>query len=197
MPDKDNTITATVSQAGTGTVPTPADLAKSMANQSTSAVLNGDGKAAPWTAEDFDAEKAWKLVENLRGDVEKYKTRANETNTQVEELSAAIAELKTRAEQAETRASEAEAQLAATQKQSSKLRILRERGLPENLIGALTGDDEKTWTEMADMLLALKGSKDVGTVQPDPVQTSAVRAGSSVSPEDRALHNVLFPNHKM
>ena len=193
----DKVTTATVSQEGTGAVPTPADLAKSMANQNTTATLNSDGKGAPWTAEDFDAEKAWKLVENLRGDVEKYKTRAQETNMQVEELSAAIAELKSRAEQAEARAGEAETQLVSAQQHSTKQRLLNERGLPENLIGALTGDNEKAWTEMADMLLALKGSKDVGTVQPDPVQTSAVRAGSSVSQEDRAFHNAMFPNHKL
>ena len=196
MPDKD--MNNTVTLEGNSITVTPATLAaKTAASKETTAMLNGDGKAAPWTVDDFDAEKAWKLVENLRGDVEKYKARANETNTQVEELSAALAEMKTRAEQAEVRASEAETQLAATQQHSSKLRLLSERGLPENLIGALTGDDEKTWTEMADMLLALKGSKDVGTVQPDPVQSSAVRAGSSVSQEDRAFHNVMFPNNKL
>lgn len=132
------------------------------------------GSERPWTAETFDAERAWNLVENLRGELATVKQALADEKTRTAELATVVSErdsLKATVE--------AQAKDLVT---ASKEKILRDRGLPTNLIATLQGDDERAWTEIADMLKSLKGtgggepgSKPSGSEtppapQPDPFQ---------------------------
>lgn len=120
------------------------------------ATATPEPRQAPWGA-DFDAEKAWKLVQNLRAEVKDLKAQIVD-----------LGDAKKRVSELEDELSQTHAQLQVRDKE----KLLAERGLPLNLIGALTGDTSDDWTEMADMLHALVGSRESQTVQPDPVQSA-------------------------
>lgn len=77
----------------TGENPTPADVAAQQGSAATPASTESPGAinpksadAPPW-GEDFDAEKAWSLVQNLRADKEKLSHRPTLTDEQKQKLS--------------------------------------------------------------------------------------------------------------
>lgn len=142
----------------------------------------GEGKpAAPWDGETFDADRAAVLVANLRAENKDLREKAKKAESdRITELEKALAER--------------DAQLASARNERTKETLLVERGLPLNLIGALAGEDERAWEEMADMLKALKvEGVSVGSekVVPDPVQ-SAVGATAGGDAARLALANQLF-----
>ena len=142
----------------------------------------GKGKpAAPWDGETFDADRAAVLVANLRAENKDLREKAKKAESdRITELETALAER--------------DAQLASARNERTKETLLVERGLPLNLIGALAGEDERAWEEMADMLKALKvEGVSVGSekVVPDPVQ-SAVGATAGGDAARLALANQLF-----
>lgn len=106
----------------------------------------------PWGDDkDFDPEKAWKLIQNLRGDVDKAKKRGDELATKVKGFEDAS---KSDTEKLEERATSAESQLSATQREAARLRIALKKGLTETQAKRLVGDTEEDLEKDADDLLA-------------------------------------------
>ena len=146
---------------------------------------SGGGAAgkAPWSDEDFDSGRARRLVENLRGELAEVKAKlaaAVEKSEGLEKAQARIAELEKDA-----------AEKGAALTKSKKEGLLSARGLPANLISTLVGDTEEEWTEVADMLAALKGSEEKPVVQADPIQSASAQ-NMSQDEQDLALARQIF-----
>lgn len=146
---------------------------------------SGGGAAgkAPWSDEDFDSGRARRLVENLRGELAEVKAKlaaAVEKSGGLEKAQARIAELEKDA-----------AEKGAALTKSKKEGLLSARGLPANLISTLVGDTEEEWTEVADMLAALKGPEEKPVVQADPIQSASAQ-NMSQDEQDLALARQIF-----
>lgn len=146
---------------------------------------SGGGAAgkAPWSDEDFDSGRARRLVENLRGELAEVKAKlaaAVEKSEGLEKAQARIAELEKDA-----------AEKGAALTKSKKEGLLSARGLPANLISTLVGDTEEEWTEVADMLAALKGTEEKPVVQADPIQSASAQ-NMSQDEQDLALASQIF-----
>ena len=150
----------------------------------------GEKQGAPWTEETFDAKRAWDLVENLRGEVAALKQTLADEKQKTAELATVTAER-------DTLKATVEAQAGDLVK-VSKEKVLRDRGLPVNLISALSGDDENSWVEIADMMKSLKGTDSGGKadgsdsepskppVKPDPFQ-QATDNGAGLTEDAKRL----------
>ena len=146
---------------------------------------SGGGAAgkAPWSDEDFDSGRARRLVENLRGELAEVKAKlaaAVEKSEGLEKAQARIAELEKDA-----------AEKGAALTKSKKEGLLSARGLPANLISTLVGDTEEEWTEVADMLAALKSPEEKPVVQADPIQSASAQ-NMSQDEQDLALARQIF-----
>ena len=146
---------------------------------------SGGGAAgkAPWSDEDFDSGRARRLVENLRGELAEVKAKlaaAVEKSEGLEKALARIAELEKDA-----------AEKGAALTKSKKEGLLSARGLPANLISTLVGDTEEKWTEVADMLAALKGPEEKPVVQADPIQSASAQ-NMSQDEQELALASQIF-----
>ena len=120
----------------------------------------GQGTERPWTDETFDAERAWTLVENLRSEVATYKQSLADEKQKSASYEHVVAER-------DQLKATVDAQAADLVK-AGKEQILRDRGIPTNLISALTGDSEDQWVEMADMLKSLKGEGKSTGIEGEP-----------------------------
>lgn len=131
----------------------------------------------PWGEGEFDEARAARLIENLRAEVaglKKAAKTADKPSDPDEALRSEVAELREKLSMA------------------TKRELLTKRNLPENLIGALNGDDEDAWKQMADMLAELKSPKNSGARRAaDPVQ-SARDAGTTKEQQDLALARQIF-----
>lgn len=146
---------------------------------------SGGGVAgkAPWSDEDFDSGRARRLVENLRGELAEVKAKlaaAVEKSEGLEKAQARIAELEKDA-----------AEKGAALTKSKKEGLLSARGLPANLISTLVGDTEEEWTEVADMLAALKGPEEKPVVQADPIQSASAQ-NMSQDEQELAVARQIF-----
>lgn len=146
---------------------------------------SGGGAAgkAPWSDKDFDSGRARRLVENLRGELAEVKAKlaaAVEKSEGLEKAQARIAELEKDA-----------AEKGAALTKSKKEGLLSARGLPANLISTLVGDTEEEWTEVADMLAALKGPEEKPVVQADPIQSASAQ-NMSQDEQELALARQIF-----
>ena len=91
----------------------------------------------PWGEGEFDEVRAARLIENLRAEVaglKKAAKAAEKPSDPDEALRSEVGELREKLSMA------------------TKRELLTKRNLPENLIGALNGDDEDASKQMADML---------------------------------------------
>jgi len=112
---------------------------------------------APWTAENFDPERAWRLVENLRGELDGLKTERDALRAERQEREDAE---KSETERLSGRLTDAEQKLADAQRAVYLERALRKHSIPEDLVEFLTGDTEEEITAKAERLAALgSGSK--------------------------------------
>ncbi|WWV91839.1 head scaffolding protein [Microbacterium phage phiMiGM15] len=114
----------------------------------------------PWgEVENFDADKAWTLILNLRKDVETLKTDkatlTTERDALVDEKAAAASAGQTEAEKAEAAAAKTATDLAAARKELWIERALRKHSVPEELVEFLTGDDEDAILSRAAKLAGL------------------------------------------
>ena len=158
------------------------DVTETGATETAAAGATDTGTAAvepkrPWGEGEYDEARAARLIENLRAEVaglKKAAKTAEKPSDPDEALRNEVAELREKLSTA------------------TKRELLTKRGLPENLIGALNGDDEDAWKQMADMLAELKSPKNSGTRRAaDPVQ-SARDAGTTKEQADLALARQIF-----
>jgi hypothetical protein len=121
-------------------------------------------KKKPWGADaDFDPDKAWKLITNLRTDVEKVKQERDQLKQKVLEHENAS---KTEQEKSAERAATAEKDAADAKRDASRLRIAVKKGLTETQAKRLVGDTEEELEADADELVASFKSDDDGGEKP-------------------------------
>jgi hypothetical protein len=106
----------------------------------------------PWGDDkDFDPEKAWKLIQNVRSDVDKLKTERDTLATKIKEYEDAT---KSDTQKLEERATTAETGLSTAQRETARLRIALKKNLTETQAKRLVGDTEEELEADADELLA-------------------------------------------
>ncbi len=137
----------------------------------------------PW-GEDFDAEKAWTLIVNLRSDVQKAKDKADTETARADAAEKALAEAPDPAEKvtaAEKRAADAERALLVE-------RAIRKHSIPDDLADFLTGDTEEE-IEAKAARLASVGAKP-GDEEQKPEDKAAEEVDESGRPKP-----ALTPGH--
>lgn len=133
----------------------------------------------PWGDDsEFDAEKAWTLIQNLRGDNERLK----QANTSVtEERDGALAEVKAHAgkvDELQATVQLTDDSVKAKEQEFSELSVLRSKenllidaGLPRKYAAQVIGDDEAAWSESVNALSELRGAGSQER-RPDPAQVA-------------------------
>lgn len=106
------------------------------------------GKAPRFDGE-FDPERAARLIENLRSDLDKIKAERDELRTAHQEREDAE---KTELEKLRERAERAEAGLKDAQLSSLRSTVARKHQLPDELLDYLNGDDEESLNAKAETL---------------------------------------------
>jgi hypothetical protein len=145
---------------------------------------SGGGEKPPWgDDENFDPAKAWKLIQNVRGDVEKFKSERDTLAKKVKEHEDSS---KSASEKLEERASTAEQQLSAAQREAARLRIALKKGLTETQAKRLVGDTEEELEKDADELLeSFKDDNDGdGSDRRTPKPRMRTGAAPSSEPEE-------------
>lgn len=130
----------------------------------------------PWGSdEEFNPEKAWNLIQNLRSE---NKTLKDSQTTAQAESERALAELRQQNEELQatvqlTADSVAEKESLVAQRDATlaKHNLLSEAGLPLKYVGNVTGDSEEDWQKSVAGLAELRGAG--GQVRrPDPAQAA-------------------------
>lgn len=116
--------------------------------------------AAPW-GEDFDAERAWRLVENLRAERDGLKAERDELRATRDELQGQLDAATAKAQDAEARATTAVRDLHV-------YKAMREHDLPEGYEEFLTGDTAEEISERAARLAELKAAAPTKKAGEDP-----------------------------
>lgn len=105
----------------------------------------------PWGDDkDFNPDKAWKLIENVRGDVDKLK---KERDALAAKVKAAEDATKSEAQKLEERATNAETKAAAAERTLARLEVAFEKGLTPAQAKRLVGDTREELSADADELL--------------------------------------------
>lgn len=131
----------------------------------------------PWgSAEDFNPEKAWSLIQNLRSDLDSAKAARASASTEAEAKAAELE--KVRAEHDEFVKS-AEASIAERAAEVEKINTLRSKelmladaGLPRDYVDMVHGDSEDDIKTSVQRLSALRGTGETQDRRPDPAQVA-------------------------
>lgn len=126
--------------------------------------------APPWGSPDeFNPEKAWQLIQNLRGDVDKHKARIGEL-TPFEQKARELEDAqKTEQQRLADQLAAAQQEAATYRGQALRMKVATEKGVPAALVGRLQGSTEEELAADADALLA-------AFPQTAPVQPAGQRA---------------------
>jgi cytochrome c556 len=142
-------------------------------------------KKPPWGEDkDFDAERAWKLITDLRADNTKVRGERDALQTQVKEHEDAT---KTEKEKLAESATGAETRATTAEREAARLRIALKKGLTETQAKRLVGDDEAALEADADQLLAdftPSGSEGNGETRRRPQERLRPGATPSAEPEE-------------
>lgn len=115
----------------------------------------------PWGSdEDFNPEKAWKLIQNLRASEASLKSQNADLSAKVAEREDAD---KTETQKLADRAARAEKLAADTRRELLIERIGRKHSLPEDAVEFLTGDTEEEIEARATKLAKLHGTTNDST----------------------------------
>lgn len=138
--------------------------------------LDGADSTPPWgDEENFDADRAWSLIQGLREDKERLSASAlsDEQRQMLDEYELLREASKTDAERWQGRAEEAEAQVAPLAAENLRLKVALEKGLPVELASRLQGATLEEVQKDADALVALvPGTTSTGP-RPNPAQGSS------------------------
>lgn len=186
----------------TEATPTPADIAPK-AQEPAAATPEPASEAPPW-GDDFDAEKAWNLVQNLRADKEKLQQRptlSDEQKTKLSEYDRLVEASKTeleRAQEAAKQEAERASSLLSRAVKSEVKALAQGFADPEDAAAFLdlgkyaTGDGdvdtESIKADLADLLQRkphLGKSPDSRLPAPNPAQGSSSQGARPASPADQ------------
>lgn len=160
----------------------PADATTTEAPAATS--TEDAGQPAPW-GDDFDPERAWKLVENLRADQAKSKAKLAEYDKAAQERADAEKSELERATERATRAEQALADREAAEKRKS---VLDKHGLTADDAAFLAGVSDDDLDARAKALAARLGvgqsTKDAAEAIPGKPSPKLTAGHESVEPAD-------------
>lgn len=126
----------------------------------------------PW-GDDFDAEKAWRLVQNLRAEVADLKTAKTDVEKERDALKtakdAAADEGKTELQKLQDRLAQIEADSKKKDRDLALQKVLRKHPELEEYADLLTGDTEDELAAKAERLAKI-GKKDGDADKPDTVE---------------------------
>lgn len=107
----------------------------------------------PWgdEEENFDAARAWELIQDLRGDLKKVKGERDDLRQEKKERDDAA---KTEEQKRDEAKAEAEKNAAKATQEAARLRVALKKGLTETQAKRLVGDSEEDLEKDADELLA-------------------------------------------
>jgi hypothetical protein len=153
----------------------------------------------PWgEVENFDADKAWTLILNLRKDVETLKTDkatlTTERDALVDEKAAAATAGQSEAEKADAAARKTADDLTAARKELWVERALRKHSVPEELMEFLSGDDEDAILAKAAKLAGLPAPKAEEPAAKDDAAKPAGRPQAALTPGHGGDENVFDPD---
>ncbi|PWH05200.1 hypothetical protein DEO23_14055 [Brachybacterium endophyticum] len=124
-----------------------------------------DDQQKPWgDDENFDAEKAWTLIQNLRGDVDRLK--ADKTSLTQErddavkdrdESAKKVEELQATVQLTDDTVKSKEQEYAELSTIRTKENLLIDAGLPRKYAPQVVGDDEEAWKSSVQSLAELRG----------------------------------------
>lgn len=135
----------------------------------------------PWGSdENFDPKRAWKLIQDVRGDLDKVKSDRDAAQAKVKEHEDAT---KSDQEKLEERASGAEKGEKDAKLEAAKLRVALKKGLDETQAKRLVGETEEELEQDADELLeSFKGEGgDEEGEKPRQRPTERLRPGAAPS----------------
>lgn len=129
----------------------------------------------PWgTDEEFNPERAWALIQNLRGEIAQHKQAAATARQQAESLTSQVQSLVAERDKALADSQAATESLTVEKTARVKERLLAAAGLDaERFASMLTGSDESAWADQVQALAALRGEK---VPKPDPAQSATTPA---------------------
>ncbi len=160
-------------------------------------------EAPPWGA-DFDAERAWKLVQDLRSDKEKLAARpvlTEEQKTALAEHDRLVQASKTETQRLQEAATSAQQALATSQADAIRYKVAATHGIPAEHFDLLgTGTEEEITAKAAKIsaLLAAQAAP-VAVAAPTTRPVTQLRPGATpagVESEDDVLYGQLFGAQK-
>lgn len=134
----------------------------------------------PWGSdEEFDAEKAWRLIQNVRSDADKAKKERDEFRAKVDKHED---ENKSESQRLEDRATKAERRADEAEQESARLRVALKKGLNLSQAKRLVGASEDELEQDADELLETFRSENGEQGDPPPRRpTEKLRPGAAPS----------------
>ncbi len=159
--------------------------------------------APPWGA-DFDAERAWKLVQDLRSDKEKLAARpvlTDEQKTALAEHDRLVQASKTETQRLQEAATSAQQALANAQADAVRYKVAATHGIPAEHFDLLgTGTEEEITAKAAKIsgLLAAQAAP-AAVAAPTTRPVTQLRPGATpagIESEDDVLYGQLFGAQK-
>lgn len=153
-----------------------------------------DDSKKPWEDGEFDEEKAWTLIQNLRGDVKALKADKEQLITERDNAQAESAQRQTKIDEMQATVQLADDTIAEKDKDLTDLQTLRakenlliEEGLPRSLAENIPGDDEEAWAAQIEKFTSSLKTRERQARTPDPAQ-----AAEPAVDERLALANQVF-----
>ncbi|UVK59024.1 scaffolding protein [Microbacterium phage Cen1621] len=164
----------------------------------TPAAKPADNGTPPW-GDDFNAETAWTLIQNLRGELKTVKTERTTFKNERDALSQKVEEHENAGKSAEELKAAAEKKaaddLAAARRELWIERALRKHGVPEELVEFLSGDDEEAILAKAEKLAGL-GQKSDKSDADDAADKGGDASGDAGTPQKNSRPaSGLTPGH--
>lgn len=149
----------------------------------------------PWGADDqFDAQRAWSLIQGLRGDVEKQKARVQELTPYEQKARDLEDAQKTEAQRLTEQLAAAQAEAATARSEALRLKVATAKGLPAAFAARLQGGTEEEMSADADALLAAFPQPASPPASRTPVE--ALRPGALPNPPDPSLDDQIAAANK-
>lgn len=161
-----------------------------------------DSSTPPWGSdEDFNPEKAWNLIQNLKSDKAGLQSRLDTVTTekdgeiatltqQLTEKTNSLTDAEGKITTLEATVSDTEGKLSKAETLTTKQQLLSDAGLPLKYAPQVVGDDEAAWKASVSSLQELKGTS-TPQREVDPAQRAAENGGDQKPSKDEAARAVF------
>ncbi len=146
-----------------------------------------DVKNPPWgDPENFDAEKAWELIQTVRASEKSALARAKDAEEKFTEMEQQVSGLTAQIEESTSTLTARDSELTAERFERTRDRLALERGIPIDLAAKINASDEESLTSGLDALAAFRGNSGEITPAPRPTDPAQV-ATPAHDPEAQAI----------